>query len=371
MLGYYRLSDAYLFSANFDNCIEILMEAKEIAPSDPVIFFQLGRVYERKDNIEQALNYYNAALELAPNNPYPYIKLSQLYYIKSIHNKSIEFAKKAIGLKPLFASVYRTLCLNYLMTNDTELAWTNILLFCLTANMPDYLQDTTETIILVEKLAPEILDSFEKLSDSTFTKEESLLSSFVKERKNKLSKQEIVNEFYSKYDDLVLSLNTNSYEIKNNFIKTKSIPEINKVNQLKCVIEKIGNFDVLAGKFIISIKNTSGSVLTNLKLLNKNEMLGFTSIENTDIQPDQVCKICEISVQSIMIAEQNKTQAKLDSIQDISSKMDHIFQQTGNVAFGDGLKKYIDFHVTFTNNHFDKRLMIEFENGVPKEIIFL
>jgi len=410
--GYRRLSDAYLFSGDIDNSLSILLKAKKLDSLNPRIVLKIIKIYEIQNDTERLFNSYKELLELIPANPYPWYKLSMLYFLNSDFEAALNYSEKANELDMGYAPPYLLKALINLKNNNSDMVWGNILFFSLLYETKIYFNDKDDISLLVNN-AEKNLDYLENLNSSH---EYSLLSPSVQSHIKSSSKNEIREQIKQKYFELT-KFNYEKLKLKET-MKIQNIPDITDENQITLVIEKIDNFDVMRGNFVVKLKNISNTTLKNIKLINKSDFINFNINNQTKLNHEQLITIGKITVSDIMslnfpttsdgsaipfldsqnvinligfidstkfsLNEKNDSNEGKSKYGEINSNeikeirdrlnrnpvtyndLERIKYDIQNIAYGDAVKNHINFTIEFTNEHFDKKLSLNFRKGSTK-----
>ena len=94
---YYYLST--LDTQYFYTAIESLLQAAKLAPTDPKIFYSLGKFLETASMSDDAAFYYQKAIDLKSNYDYAYAALGQIYF----NQKKYDLAKQNLELTLKYA----------------------------------------------------------------------------------------------------------------------------------------------------------------------------------------------------------------------------------------------------------------------------
>jgi tetratricopeptide (TPR) repeat protein len=109
----------------YGKAINYLTKAKEIDPTNPLIFLTLGDVYIRQNDASNALANYKTALYLDPKSPLPKIKIGNIYTRVPNLNAARPYFEEARQIDSTFAPVYRELGELYTMAGQFNLSKAN------------------------------------------------------------------------------------------------------------------------------------------------------------------------------------------------------------------------------------------------------
>jgi tetratricopeptide (TPR) repeat protein len=90
-------AQAFFSAGNYDEAIQILLAAHDLAPQEPAIDYWLERSYYEKQNYEQAIAYGEQAVKVAAHNAEYYRWLGRVYGAKAEQAHSFFLARKVKG----------------------------------------------------------------------------------------------------------------------------------------------------------------------------------------------------------------------------------------------------------------------------------
>jgi tetratricopeptide (TPR) repeat protein len=139
-------ADMYIKLKRMDKFGELMAEAVELDPNNPVLFYNLGVVNGNQSKFEESIGYYKKAIELKPDYRDAYLNLGTVILnkriavqeemnnnldnnkkyeeleakLKVIHNEALPYIKKADELKRDFDSVKNLLNIYDLLEKEAE-----------------------------------------------------------------------------------------------------------------------------------------------------------------------------------------------------------------------------------------------------------
>ena len=89
---------AYAEKKDYQNEVQTLAKAMELAPEDNLVLLMLGRAYSRLGLCEKALEYYRKAEELYPDDPIVYVNIGSALFRLGHYAEAKEQYEKGIAL---------------------------------------------------------------------------------------------------------------------------------------------------------------------------------------------------------------------------------------------------------------------------------
>lgn len=115
-----RLGEAYMRMQEYDKARETYEKAVREAPDDAVLWVWLGAAYQQLDRHDDAVNAFEKAIGLAPDNPLGYQALIEAESRSNDYVATVELYRRLIELRPDSAELYLQLGASLARVRDTE-----------------------------------------------------------------------------------------------------------------------------------------------------------------------------------------------------------------------------------------------------------
>ncbi|UCE08583.1 MAG: hypothetical protein JSW07_11395, partial [bacterium] len=288
--GYHRLSEAYYRLGCISNAINILKEANNIDPHNELTIALLGQRYEQVD-YDSSLYYYLKLIELAPEVSATYIRIIDIYIKQDNYREALDYIDTTIYIAPFEPILHlnKALCLLKLKKDGVLDSFID---FCLSVRA---FKSAASDKNLLTETAPETFYEMKDQIDKSDDPDLILLSDFLKQF-NDISKDKLRPLMANRYHEL-LKIKLNVVLRKDKTPKLKTIPSIEKSNQLECLIEK------QEGEYIISIKNISGVKIDSLALIGSNSLINFDSLSTSSLEYWETVEILKVNIDTLYLVE--------------------------------------------------------------------
>ena len=110
---------------NFDVAINLYNQLIEVNPNIPLIYYNLGLIYERQQKKQLAKKNYKKSIEIDALFFYSYNNLGIIYHQEGDKQNAIKYFEKVIEINPKYPNVYNNLGLVYASSGNYKEAITN------------------------------------------------------------------------------------------------------------------------------------------------------------------------------------------------------------------------------------------------------
>tara|TARA_B100000963_G_scaffold7215_1_gene5646 strand:- start:495 stop:2225 length:1731 start_codon:yes stop_codon:yes gene_type:complete len=124
-----KLFDDYFFSAiksksleNYEEAVNAFQRCIEIDNKQPVVFYELAKIYQRQEQIFMSINSIEKAISIEPENYWFRILYAELLYMQNDYLKSAEQYKLLIEIEPKEQQLYFMLAEIYVYANKIKKA---------------------------------------------------------------------------------------------------------------------------------------------------------------------------------------------------------------------------------------------------------
>jgi tetratricopeptide (TPR) repeat protein/SAM-dependent methyltransferase len=231
--AYYNLGLIYRELQQIQKSLLHYRKAFQIDPSDPDLLNNLGKIYKDLKEYRIAIDFFNKVLKIDPNHVFAINNMLHLFTI-------IEFEKDDLSIKELILFLYKNNNIdhNNLIRNAISILSLNFDNKQDIINSKETLLKNNFVKLLIKK---ELFHLMLQKSVITDIFCEKLLTKLRSEIIFFFDKNDNIN--LKDYFDFIISLAEQCW--LNEYIHTKSLEEIDKINQLKDKIEKNTNIDEL------------------------------------------------------------------------------------------------------------------------------